>query len=104
MGYAYANKWKSRRAYKHSVESTIYIQSGELYKGIGTILYGELINRLKNLGFHSIIGGIAMPNEASINLHEKLGFEKVAHFKEVGFKFEKWIDVGYWELLLYNNK
>jgi phosphinothricin acetyltransferase len=47
-----------------------------------------------------VIGGIALPNDPSIGLHEKYGFEKVAHFKEVGFKFEKWVDVGYWQLKL----
>lgn len=52
------------------------------------------------MDFHAIIGGIALPNNASVALHEKFGFEKVAHFKEVGFKFNKWIDVGYWELVI----
>ena len=52
------------------------------------------------MDFHAIIGGIALPNNASVALHEKFGFEKVAHFKEAGFKFNKWIDVGYWELVI----
>lgn len=63
-------------------------------------MYKELIERLTKLDLHVAIGGIALPNDASIALHEKNGFEKVAHFKEVGYKFNKWVDVGYWELIL----
>ena len=100
LGYAYASEWKSRGAYKHSVESTVYLRQGEENKGVGTSLYTELIEQLINMGFHAVIGGIALPNDASIALHEKFGYEKVAHFKEVGFKFEKWVDVGYWELMI----
>ena len=62
------------------------------------MLYQELIDQLKKLNFHALMGCITLPNDASIRLHEKFGFEKVGHFKEVGLKFEKWIDVGYWEL------
>ncbi|BAX79424.1 phosphinothricin acetyltransferase [Labilibaculum antarcticum] len=69
-------------------------------KGIGTKLYQELIERLTKLDLHVAIGGISLPNDESIALHEKFGFEKVAHFKEVGYKFNKWVDVGYWELIL----
>ncbi len=100
LGYAYATEWKSRCAYKYSVEGTIYLRQGKQRKGLGTKLYQELLKQIKDNNIHAIIGGISLPNEASIALHEKLGFKKVAHFKEVGFKFEKWIDVGYWELLL----
>ncbi len=100
IGYAYASKWKGRCAYKYSVESTVYLKNGAQAKGVGTQLYTELIKRLKHLKIHSVIGGIALPNQASIRLHEKLGFKKAAHFKEVGYKFEKWIDVTYWELLI----
>ena len=100
LGYAYACKWKPRSAYKHSVESTVYLRHDKFKKGLGFLLYSELIRRLVMLDFHTVIGGIALPNEASIALHEKLGFKKVAHFKEVGFKFDQWIDVGYWELII----
>lgn len=99
IGYAYASEWKSRCAYKHSVESTIYLKQGEGNKGIGSVLYQELVKQLREMDLHAIISGIALPNDASVYLHEKFGFEKVAHFKEVGFKFGKWIDVGYWELI-----
>lgn len=69
-------------------------------QGCGTPLYRQLIKEVGQLGFHSMIGGIALPNPSSERLHEKLGFKKIAHFKEVGWKFERWIDVGYWQLLL----
>jgi L-amino acid N-acyltransferase YncA len=59
-----------------------------------------LLSHLHDLGMHTVLAGIALPNEASIAPHEKLGFEKIAHFKEVGWKFKKWIDVGYWQLLM----
>ncbi len=100
LGYAYATKWKSRSAYQYSVESSVYINQGHIKKGIGTRLYSELINKLISLGYHAAIGGIAIPNQQSIALHEKLGFEKVAHFNQVGKKFGEWIDVEYWELAL----
>ena len=100
IGYAYANTWKSRSAYRYSVESTIYLKHGLSRKGIGAMLYTDLINELKSLGIHSVIGGIAIPNPGSIRLHEKLGFTKLGQFHEVGYKNKEWIDVGYWELLL----
>ncbi len=99
-GYAYARKWKIRSAYRFSVESSIYLQPDFIGKGAGRILYEALISELRNLSLHSVIGGIALPNESSVALHERLGFAKVAHFKEVGWKYGRWIDVGYWELLL----
>jgi L-amino acid N-acyltransferase YncA len=99
-GYAYANNWKIRSAYRFSVESSIYLRPEFLGKGAGRILYEALISKLRNLSLHTVIGGIALPNESSVALHERLGFLKVAHFTEVGWKFNQWIDVGYWELLL----
>ena len=100
LGYAYASKWKSRCSYRFSVESTVYLAQIATGRGIGTKLYADLIARLKQDDYHGIIGGVALPNDASVALHEKLGFVKVAHFKEVGWKFDKWIDVAYWELIL----
>lgn len=100
LGYAHASKWKSRCAYRYAVESTVYLDMTATGRGLGTQLYTALLAELRPKKIHGIIGGIALPNAASVALHEKLGFVKVAHFKEVGWKFEKWIDVGYWELLL----
>ena len=100
LGYAYASPWKSRCAYRFSVESTIYLSPEAVGAGIGTALYSALMKKLEELNLHSIIGGVALPNDASVALHVKLGFEKVAEFREVGFKFGKWIDVGYWEKII----
>ena len=99
-GFAYTSEWKSRCAYKHSLESTVYLRKGQEGKGIGSILYNDLIDLLKKTNCHALIGGISLPNETSIALHEKFGFKKIGQFVEVGFKFNKWIDVGYWELIL----
>ena len=100
IGYAYAGKWKSRCAYRYSVESSIYLSKDVTGRGLGTKLYVALIDALRAKGIHSIIGGVALPNPASVGVSEKLGFQKIGQFKEVGWKFEKWIDVGYWELIL----
>ncbi|MEE9349232.1 MAG: N-acetyltransferase family protein [Flavobacteriaceae bacterium] len=100
LGYAYASAWKGRCAYRFTVETSVYLEPNSFGKGIGTKLYTHLLNELKKQNIHSVIGGISLPNKASEKLHENLGFKKAAHFKEVGFKFNKWIDVGYWELLL----
>ncbi len=99
QGYAYATDWKPRGAYRHSVESTVYLKNGQSRKGYGSMLYDELLKKLDQLSVHTIIGGIAQPNEGSVALHEKFGFKKVAHFKEVGYKFGQWVDVAYWQLL-----
>ena len=100
VGYACASRWKGRWAYRYSVESTVYLESSRTRRGMGRVLYAALVERLRERGIHAVIGGIALPNEASVALHERLGFEKVAHFRQVGFKLERWVDVGYWQLLL----
>lgn len=99
LGYAYSSKWKGRCAYRYSTEVTVYMGPDHVGKGIGSALYSKLLRALKFQGIHVAIAGIALPNEASIKLHEKMGFLKVAHFQEVGFKFNRWIDVGYWQLI-----
>ena len=100
LGYAYASKWKGRCAYRFSVESTVYLDPSSIGKGIGSQLYTELITAIRALSMHAVIGGIALPNEQSIALHERLGFKKVAHFEQVGYKHDRWVDVGYWQLLV----
>lgn len=100
IGYAYASAWKGRAAYRHSVESSVYLAPHVTGKGVGTKLYAALIDELRQRGLHCVIGGAALPNPASVALHEKLGFAKVAEFREVGFKLGRWVDVGYWQLLL----
>lgn len=96
IGYAYVSRFRERQAYENTVEASIYLKNGCGGKGLGTQLYSELLSQV-SLQCHVIIGGIALPNEASVRLHEKCGFKKVAHFSEVGKKFGKWIDVGFWQ-------
>ena len=100
-GYAYASKWRARPGYRHAVESSVYVDPSLRGRGHGVSLYRALLAHLEQEGrFHTVIGGIALPNAASIALHEKLGFRQVACFHEVGHKFGGWVDVGYWQLRL----
>jgi len=98
--YAYASRWKTRSAFRYCVETTVYVDQAAVRSGIGSRLYAHLIADLRALSLHSLIAGIALPNAGSVALHEKFGFRKVAHFEQVGWKFNQWIDVGYWELIL----
>jgi L-amino acid N-acyltransferase YncA len=100
VGYAYATPWRARRAYRFCVETSIYLARDWAGQGFGTELYEHLLAQLTERNMHVAIGGIALPNGASVRLHEKLGFRKVAHFEQVGFKFGSWIDVGYWQKAL----
>jgi L-amino acid N-acyltransferase YncA len=100
VGYAYATRWQERSAYKHTVEVSAYLSRTAVSQGWGTQLYKSLFEELRKSDIHVVIGGIALPNAASVALHEKFGMKKVAHFAEVGFKFGSWIDVGYWQVNL----
>ena len=99
-GYCYATKWRVRAAYRFAVETSVYLRPESGGRGLGTRLYEQLLPRLQALRIHTAIGGIALPNEASIALHERQGFAKVAQFHQVGWKFDRWIDVGYWQRIL----
>ena len=99
-GYAYATKWKERWGYRFSVEATVYVSPDAAGHGVGSALYGALLPQLQQRDIHAVMGGIALPNDASVALHEKFGMRKVAHFDAVGFKFDRWIDVGYWQRVL----
>ncbi|MCF8358862.1 MAG: GNAT family N-acetyltransferase [Prolixibacteraceae bacterium] len=99
-GYAYATKWKERSAYRYSAEVTIYLHPEKTGKGLGTKLYSGFLDEIRKTNLHHLLAGISMPNPASVALHEKFGFKKVGCLEQVGFKFGKWIDVGYWELIL----
>ena len=99
IGYAYASRWHARSAYRHTAESTIYLESTVRGLGHGRRLYTALLEQIRRLPIHVVVGGIALPNDVSVALHEKLGFKKVAHYPEVGRKFDRWIDVGTWQLL-----
>lgn len=100
VGYAYANRWRERSAYRFSVESTVYLAPERQGEGWGTMLYAALFEQLRETGVHTVLAGITLPNAASVALHEKMGMHKVAHLEEVGFKQGQWLDVGYWQLQL----
>ena len=99
-GYAYASQWHARSAYRYSVESSIYLAPECVGRGLGAALYARLLDELPPLGIHCVIAGIALPNPASVALHEKFGFVKVGHLHDVGYKLGRWVDDGYWERML----
>jgi phosphinothricin acetyltransferase len=103
-GYAYATRWKPRSAYRYSVEITVYTAPGASGVGIGTALYAELFAQLRLQGVHAAVGGIALPNAASIALHEKFGMKKIGEFQEIGFKQGQWLNVGYWQIVFSQPK
>ena len=97
LGYAYASQWKGRSAYRYSVEVTVYLAPNATGQGIGSELYDALFKSLRTTSVHVVLGGISLPNDASIALHEKFDMKKVAHFERVGYKFDQWVDVAYWQ-------
>jgi phosphinothricin acetyltransferase len=100
LGYAYVNTWRERAAYRYAAELSIYLKKGYEGKGIGGKLFGHLLEGVKKTNIHALVSGITLPNARSVILHEKFGFKKVTQFNEIGFKMGKWLDVGYWELIL----
>ena len=99
-GYAYATPWRPRSAYRFAAEVTVYVAAGSAGRGVGSALYGRLLPAVRDAGRRTVLAGIALPNAASVALHERYGFGKVAHLERVGFKHDRWIDVGYWQLAL----
>lgn len=99
-GYACASPWRQRSAYRHSVETTIYMDSRFAGQGLGLGLYRVLLDDLRRRGLHMAFGVIALPNPASVALHEKCGFSLAGQLREAGRKFDRWVDVGYWQLML----
>jgi phosphinothricin acetyltransferase len=98
QGFAYAAPFRERTAYRHSVETSVYLARDAVGRGHGTTLYEELLARLRDTDVHVAIALIALPNEASVALHERLGFWHAGTLSDVGRKFDRWIDVGYWQL------
>ncbi len=96
-GYAKAGVWRERDAYARTAETGLYVADGLRGKGVGKALYAALFERLRALGFHAVVAGVTLPNEASVRLHEAVGFRKVGVFHAVGHKFGAWHDVGFWE-------
>lgn len=99
-GYAKCGVWRTREAYALSAETGIYVSRHVQGKGVGRALYQELIRRAREAGFHLLVAGATLPNEASVKLHEAVGFERVGVFNECGRKFDRWHDVIFWQLRL----
>ena len=96
-GYVYAGKHRERAAYQWSVDTTAYVREDSRGQGLGRRLYAELFRRLVDQGYYQAFAGIALPNEASIGLHEALGFQPLGVYRKVGFKKGAWRDVGWWQ-------
>lgn len=99
-GYAKAGTWRTREAYALTAEVTVYIEPAFQRRGVGRALYGALLRRLREAGFHTAVGGVTLPNEGSVRLHESMGFRHVGTFRQVGRKFDAWHDTGWWQIML----
>lgn len=100
LGFSSFGPFRPWPGYKKTVENSVYVASDSRGRGVGKLLIPPLIEAAKQIGLHSMVAGIEAENEASIALHEKFGFEEVAHFKEVGWKFGRWMDLKFLELII----
>ena len=100
IGYAYIHSWKSKPAYKTTAESTLYVREDMKGKGVGKKLLDELIDRSRATGIHALVACITADNSESIRFHLRNGFKKVSHFSEVGRKFDRWLDIEDFELII----
>ena len=103
VGYAYGHRFAERDAYGWSVETSIYLHPDQRGRGIGRTLYGALLELLTQQGYRQAFGGIALPNDASVALHESMGFHHIGTYNNVGFKLGAWHDVGWWQRPLDRN-
>ncbi|GHU88920.1 N-acetyltransferase [Bacteroidia bacterium] len=99
VGYYYLHEWNYRCAYSMTQEVTIYLHKDQTGKGLGSMLFDHLLQNLDRTKTHALIAGIYIPNDESVRLHEKFGFQQVSFMKEIGWKFDQWRDVGHWQLL-----
>ncbi|MEM9387617.1 MAG: N-acetyltransferase family protein [Pseudomonadota bacterium] len=102
-GYAYATRWKDRAAYRYAAEISVYLSPSCVGQGLGTTLYGQLFPLSAARGLRTLIAGITLPNPVSVALHEKFTMTQCARLPKVGFKFEQWLDVGYWIVDLHEH-
>ncbi len=100
LGFAYGSRFRPKPAYNYVVESTVYVKHTAHGRQVGTALYAALLKDLRAANFHTVLGVLTIPNDASVRLHEKFGFKNVAHLKEVGLKFGEWQHIGIWQLVL----
>jgi phosphinothricin acetyltransferase len=94
------SKFREKIGYQYSVEHSVYVAHDQRRQGIGKLMLQSLIDAANDLGKHTIIGGVDSCNEASLRLHQGFGFEEVARFKQVGYKFDRWLDVIFFQLML----
>lgn len=100
IGWGSLSPYHSRSAYRRTVENSVYVHHQWLRRGIGSLLLGELIQQATQLGHRAIIAGIDSEQTGSIALHARFGFETVGRFQQVGYKFERWLDVVYMQLII----
>jgi phosphinothricin acetyltransferase len=100
LGFAYAHEFSGRASYAWSVETSIYLEESARGRGLGTWLYQALLRLLELQGYRQAFAGVTLPNPASVALHERMGYERIATYSDVGWKFGAWHDVGYWQRAL----
>ena len=100
LGFSTIGPFRAWQAYKYTVENSVYVKADCRGKGIGKLLLPPLIDAAKRQGLHAIVAGIDATNDVSIALHKQFGFVEVAHFKEVGYKFDRWLDLKFLELIV----
>lgn len=100
LGYSNLSSFRDKEGYKYTAENSVYVKAGQRGKGIGKLLLQPLISAAKEMKLHVIVAGIDATNEASIALHKQFGFAEVSHFKEVGYKFNRWLDLVFMQLIV----
>lgn len=100
MGYCYAHPWRTRAAFLHTLETSVYLCHEAKHHGIGIQMVKHLIDLCKVQGYHALIACITDENQDSCTFHERLGFKQVAHYEQVGWKFDRWLGLNDFELIL----
>jgi L-amino acid N-acyltransferase len=103
IGFGSFGPFRPWPAYQYTVENSLYVDSAYRRNGAGTVLLDSLLKAAQTAGYHAMVAGIDATNEASLALHRKAGFQTVAHFREVGWKFERWLDLVFMERILGGN-
>lgn len=100
VGYATLSRFREKPGYSRTAESSVYVHPGHRGEGVGSAAMREVIGRARELGYHTVVAGIVPPNEPCVRLHTRLGFQHIGDFLQVGFKFGRWLDVGWYQLFL----